>query len=109
MGLYRWVNGIILGSMYVALLLKFDVSEEESDTLSTFGNVLVAANVFMIVAVIAQSYFMVKEWRHAEKATQTRDPVVSSALSKQISCLEDEVKSYCCSADTATGGCRCLG
>lgn len=66
MGLYRWGNGIILGSMYVALLLKFDVSEEENDTLSAFGNVLIAANVFMVVTVIVQSYFMVKECRQAE-------------------------------------------
>lgn len=91
MGLYRWGNGIILGSMYVALLLKFDSSEEEDDTLSAFAGVLVAANVFMVITVIVQTYFMVKEWRQAEKPTETRDPVVPSVLSKQISCLEDEV------------------
>ena len=32
MGFYRWGNGIILASMYVALLPKVDVSNEESVT-----------------------------------------------------------------------------
>ena len=92
MGLYRWGNGIVLGSMYVALLLKFDVSaEEEDDALSAFAGVLVAANVFMVFAVVVQSYFMVKEWRHAEKPAETSDPVVPSPLAKQISCLQDGV------------------
>ena len=91
MALYRWGNGIILGSMYVALLLKFEASEEESDTLSAFAGVLVAANVFMAITVIVQSYFMVKEWRQADKPIESPDPVVSSTLSKQASCLEEEV------------------
>lgn len=93
MGLYRWGNGIVLGSMYVALLLKFDSSQEEDDTLSAFAGVLVAANVFMAITVIVQSYLMVKEWHQAEKPTESPDPVGSSvrSLSKQASCLQDEV------------------
>ncbi|CAN0326574.1 unnamed protein product [Ectocarpus sp. 6 AP-2014] len=65
MGLYRWGNGVVLGSMYVALLLKVDVSREGTDTVSAFAGVLIAANVVMVVAVIAHSAYMVGEWRKA--------------------------------------------
>ena len=63
MGLYRWGNGIILSSMYVALLLKVDTSGEDNNTLSAFGKVLIAANVFLVATVLIQSMFLVVEWR----------------------------------------------
>ncbi|CAN0339311.1 unnamed protein product, partial [Laminaria digitata] len=59
MGLYRWGNGIILASMYVALLLKVDVSNEESDTLTVFAAVLIAANICMVLTVFVQSAILV--------------------------------------------------
>ena len=101
MGLYRWGNGIVLGSMYVALLLKFDVSEEESGPLSAFAGVLVAANVFMVITVIVQSYFMVKEWRKADKSIEAPDPVASSGISGSTSCRRNEVGE--CSPAAADG------
>ncbi|CAM9380412.1 unnamed protein product, partial [Laminaria digitata] len=55
MGLYRWGNGIILASMYVALLLKVDISSDQSSTYAAFGTVLIAANVFLVVTVAVQS------------------------------------------------------
>ena len=63
MSLYRWGNGIILASMYVALLLKIDASDEESSELSAFGVVLIAANVFLAVTVLVQSMLMTFEWK----------------------------------------------
>ena len=63
MGLYRWGNGIILASMYVALLLKVDKSGEDNSTLSAFGKVLIAANVFLVFTVLVQSVLLVVEWR----------------------------------------------
>lgn len=45
MGVYRWGNGVVFASMYVALLLKVDVSEENSSTFSAFVVSLIAANV----------------------------------------------------------------
>ena len=63
MGLYRWGNGIVLASMYAALLLKVDVSNEDHRSLSAFVGVLIAAHVFMVVTVIVQSYQMVQEYR----------------------------------------------
>lgn len=71
MGLYRWGNGVVLASMYVALLLKVDVSQEGTDTLSAFAGVLIAANVFMIVTVIVQSVLMVQEWQKAKKTGES--------------------------------------
>lgn len=63
MGLYRWGNGIVLASMYAALLLKVDVSNEDNQSLSAFVAVLIAAHVFMVVTVIVQSYQLVQEYR----------------------------------------------
>ncbi|CAN0175417.1 unnamed protein product, partial [Laminaria digitata] len=67
MGLYRWGNGIILASMYVALLLKVDVSNEESDTLTVFAAVLIAANICMILTVLVQSAILVVDWFIAKR------------------------------------------
>lgn len=67
MGLYRWGNGIVLGSMYVALLVKVDVSKEDTGTLSAFAAVLIAANVFMVIAVVVQTALMLKEWFETRK------------------------------------------
>lgn len=64
-GLYRWGNGIVLGSMYVALLVKVDVSREDAETLSAFAAALVAANVFMVIAVVVQTALMLREWLEA--------------------------------------------
>ncbi|CAM9133068.1 unnamed protein product, partial [Laminaria digitata] len=59
-GLYRWGNGVVLASMYVALLLKFDVHDEDDQALPAFVGVLIAANVFMVITVIVQSVLMAK-------------------------------------------------
>ncbi|CAM9428829.1 unnamed protein product [Scytosiphon promiscuus] len=76
MGLYRWANGIILASMYVALLLKVDVSKEGNGTLSAFVSVLIAANIFMVVCVIVQSILLVMEYRSSVR--ESRDPLSRS-------------------------------
>ncbi|CAM9146371.1 unnamed protein product [Hapterophycus canaliculatus] len=76
MGLYRWGNGVILASMYVALLLKVDISKEGNGTLSAFVGVLVAANIFMVVCVIVQSILLVMEYRSSVR--ESRDPLSRS-------------------------------
>ena len=63
MSLYRWGNGVILASMFVALLMEADGSNDESGTLSVFGWVLITANVVMIFAVLVQSVLLALEWR----------------------------------------------
>lgn len=70
MGLYRWGNSVVLASMHVALLLKVDISEENNFSLLIFVGVLFAANVFMVAAVLAQLFWLLKEWRLSTKGTQ---------------------------------------
>ena len=60
MWLYRWGNGIILASMYVALLLKFDFAMEGSQSSSAITALLIVANMFMIVTVAVQAVLLVK-------------------------------------------------
>ncbi|CAM9133786.1 unnamed protein product, partial [Laminaria digitata] len=56
MSLYRWGNGVIMASMFLALLVKADTSSDES--LSVFGWVLIVANILMIVAVVVEAVFL---------------------------------------------------
>ena len=58
--LYRWGNGVIVASMYVALLMKVHVGQEKQNALLTYSGVLVLANVFIVVAVAVQMVF----WRN---------------------------------------------
>ena len=60
MWLYRWGNGIILASMYVALLLKVDLAGGDSQTSSAIAALLIAANVFMVVTVFVQACLLVR-------------------------------------------------
>ena len=60
MWLYRWGNGIILASMYVALLLKVDLAVEGSHGSGTITALLIAANVFMLVTVAVQSVLLIR-------------------------------------------------
>ena len=61
--LYRWGNGVILASMYVALVMKADASQEESRKLTVLGWVLITANVVMIVTILIETVLLAQEWR----------------------------------------------
>lgn len=64
MSLYRWGNGVVVASMFVALLVKANESnEDKSGMLSVFGVVLITANLVMIGAVVAQSVVLAKNWQ----------------------------------------------
>lgn len=63
MTLYRWGNGVVLASMYVALLMKANTSNEVSGQLSVLAWVLITANVVMMISVIVQSVLLAKLWR----------------------------------------------
>lgn len=65
MNLYRWGNGIVVASMYVAFLLKIEVAHDETPAMLTFSGVVIAANVFMVVTVLLQTLLLVKAWRAA--------------------------------------------
>lgn len=63
MNLYRWGNGVVVASMYVAFLMKIDVAKDNTHALLTFSGVLIAANVFMIITLLLQTALLVKECR----------------------------------------------
>lgn len=58
-----WVSRIghtiVLGSMYVALLLKVDISNERGSSQKVFEVILVCAHAFMILAVAIEAIFAV--------------------------------------------------
>lgn len=84
MWLYRWGNGIVMSSMYVALLLKVDVSEEDPSVEMAFAGVLIAANVFMIVSVLIQSALLVLDWRVDNNVVEVVGPHVSHARTSSV-------------------------
>lgn len=73
MNLYRWGNAIIVASMYVAFLMKVDVGYDTDRALLTFSGVLILANVFMVVTVVLQTVFLIKEWKKTKGAVRTVD------------------------------------
>ena len=68
--LYFWGNGVVMASMYVALLTEIS-DEEETDAPSSFGLVLIAANILMAVAVLMESHFSIQNWRAERSPTAT--------------------------------------
>lgn len=64
---------IVYTSMYVALLLKVDVSKEHASSQDVFGAVLVAAHVCMVLVVVAETVAMMgSKW--AQRVQQRDEP-----------------------------------
>lgn len=87
--LYRSGTWVIFFSMYLALLLKVDASDEDSQSQESFSKVLIAANVAMFLMIFVQSGFSVRrglETAPGEKAGDVGDttPVARSCCG---SCL----------------------
>ena len=74
MWLYRWGNGIILASMYVALLLKVDLAEDGSRSSLTITVLLIGANAFLLLTVAIQAVLLVKAV-YVGNVREERDPV----------------------------------
>ena len=66
--LYRWGNGVIVASMFVAFLVKVDFGQEKHDALLTLSGVLILANVFMVVAVLVQMVLLAKQVREMKNS-----------------------------------------
>ena len=62
MWLYRAGHYVVFASMYLALLLRVDVSSERTQSQEVFSGVLVIAHVTMILVVIAQGVFVFVGW-----------------------------------------------
>ena len=58
--LYRWGNGIILASMYVALLRSVNLADDGSNGTQVVATLLIAANVVMLLAVVVEAGIAVK-------------------------------------------------
>lgn len=76
MNLYRWGNAIIVASMYVAFLMQVDVGYDTDNALLTFSGVLILANVFMVITVLVQTAFLIKEWHRTRELPRAVDEPV---------------------------------
>ncbi|CAM9411640.1 unnamed protein product [Sphacelaria rigidula] len=64
MWLYRSGTCVIFASMYLALLLKVDVSDENSDSQEAFSAVLILANVLLLATVMFEGALAIfGNWR----------------------------------------------
>lgn len=90
--LYRAGNCVIFLSMYLALLLKVDVSKEENQSQVVFAGLLIAGHVVLVLAVILQSLFWVTESHSMEVRELRRSQAVGPASSRRntLVCHEDE-------------------
>lgn len=80
-----WLNRtghlIVFASMYVALLLKVDISGERGSSQTVFETVLVAAHACMVVAIVLESVVLAWSLRGGG---QKEDPLPRSRSSKVI-------------------------
>lgn len=75
---------VVFMSMFQALLIKVDVSRERDSSQETFGGVLIAAHICMVLAVIAEAVFIVRAslcGSAAEKCVR-EDPMPAHRISK---------------------------
>lgn len=62
----------IFTSMYMALLLKVDVSDERAESQAVFAAILVAAHVFMVFVVVVEAIVMACSLREVAEEEQPR-------------------------------------
>lgn len=74
--LYRWGNGIIVASFYVALLLKIDLADESEESVVAFSGVLIAANIVMVVAVLVHAALLATQWGGVKTRVRSVDTPV---------------------------------
>lgn len=89
--LYRSGALVVFFSMYLALLLKVDASDESSQSQETFASLLVAAHVGMVLMVIINSLCSVRKigfGRMMGKSVEMRDvPVANTTFNHQSQLL----------------------
>lgn len=61
-----WINrighAIVFGSIYLALLLMVDVSDEREDSQGVFGVILIAGHALMLFLVVLQGVVVTCQW-----------------------------------------------
>ncbi|CAM9183884.1 unnamed protein product, partial [Ectocarpus sp. 12 AP-2014] len=82
MWLYRAGHYVVFASMYLALLLRVDVSDERDQSQEVFSGVIVMAHVAMFLVVVAQGLLIFVGWDglvDAPDALVGREVAVSAA------------------------------
>eukprot|EP00752_Nemacystus_decipiens_P012244 g10853.t1 len=101
--LYRSGSCVVFASVYAALLLKVDVSNENSQSQDAFSAVLILSHVILFITVITQGGFaLVQKWRDVRRAEAEEETERAAARAKfremnidieSLLRLENEVKS----------------
>jgi len=68
----RTGHAIVVASMFLALLLKVDVSEEQAKSQRAFEAVLVAVNVMIILAGLFETFNTIFEWTKGFRASSSQ-------------------------------------
>lgn len=80
---------IVFLSMYVALLLKVDLSDERADGEAVFEAILVFSHACMVCAVVVQAIMMIVSWKAEREEISTprihRGGVISFAIPEDFS------------------------
>lgn len=72
--LYRSGSCVIFASMYAALLLKVDVSNENSQSQDAFSAVLILSHVILFLTVFTQGGFaLLQKWRDVRRAEEEEE------------------------------------
>ena len=84
----RWISRlgqvVVFISMYVALLLKVDVSGERYSSQQAFEGILVAVHVFMVLLVVIESVATLCYLKH-DKVKDIEGPVPRGASASTLS------------------------
>ena len=107
--LYRSGTYVIFLSMFLALLLKMDVADEDSHSQNVFAGLLIAAHVGMVLVVIVNALMSVMKGFREVRAIEMPSKKSGSASTREndIGFLkEDEDDNSKCNFDTIVAGRR---
>ena len=80
--LARVGNTVVFLSLFLALLAKVDVSDEREYSAEMFGAVLIAVNILMVLAVIAEAVYTLRTSFSSEGDSVREDPFAAKASTK---------------------------
>lgn len=77
MWLYRMGHYVVFASMFLALLLRVDVSNEREQSQEVFSGVIIIAHAAMLLVVVAQGLVIFMGWEElVEVPDSLKDPVI---------------------------------
>lgn len=81
--LSRVGNIVVFLSLFLALLAKVDVSDEREYSAEMFGGVLIAVNILMVLAVVAEAVYTLRTSFSPEGGSVREDPFTTEASTKE--------------------------